>query len=371
MSSEDITAVLMPKWGLSMEEGELSEWLVEEGDSINVGDEIMEVETTKISSAVEAADAGILRRCVAEAGEIYPVRALMGVLAAKDVSDADIDAFIEAYEVPEVDDDDVDAVAQYEFMETSAGRLRYAQRGDDGPVVVLIHGFGGDLDNWLFNIDALAEKAKVYALDLPGHGQSGKQITEPGLRVLANAVLTFMDTVGIDSAHLVGHSMGAAVAATAACDAPDRVQSLSLISSAGLGAEINSSYIDGFVAAQTRRELKPVLLNLFADTSLVNRAMVDDLLKYKRLDGVYEALRQLADNLFVDGVQQSIIASQISALGLNTLVIWGAEDGVIPATHAHNVETARVKIIEGAGHMVQMEQATLVNELLLGHILGG
>ena len=46
----------MPKWGLSMEEGELSGWLVEEGDSISVGDEIMEVETTKISSAVEAAD---------------------------------------------------------------------------------------------------------------------------------------------------------------------------------------------------------------------------------------------------------------------------------------------------------------------------
>lgn len=371
MSSESITAVLMPKWGLSMEEGELTEWLVEEGDSIDVGDEIMEVETTKISSAVEAADAGILRRRVAQAGEIYPVRALMGVLAVEDVSDADIDAFIEAYEVPEVDDDDAEAVAQYEFIETSAGRLRYVQRGDDGPMVVLIHGFGGDLDNWLFNIDALAEKAKVYALDLPGHGQSGKQIAEPDLKGLADTVLTFMDTVDIDSAHLVGHSLGAAVAATVACDAADRVQSLSLISSAGLGAEINSSYIDGFVAAQTRRELKPVLLNLFADSSLVNRAMVDDLLKYKRLDGVHEALQQLADNLFVKSIQQTVLAPQISTLGLSTLVIWGAEDAVIPAAHANNIETARVEVIEGAGHMVQMEQAGMVNGLLLGHILGG
>jgi len=370
MSSENITPVLMPKWGLSMEEGQLSEWLVEEGDSISVGDEIMEVETTKISSAVEAADAGILRRRVAQAGEIYPVRALMGVLATEDVSDADIDSFIAAYEVPEVDDDDAEAVAQYEFIETSAGRLRYAQRGGEGPVVVLIHGFGGDLDNWLFNIDALAGKATVYALDLPGHGQSSKLIAEPGLKGLATAVQTFMDTVEIDQAHLVGHSMGAAVAATLACDAPDRVLSLSLISSAGLGAEINSSYIDGFVAAQTRRELKPVLLNLFADTSLVNRAMIDDLLKYKRLDGVHDVLAALASKLFVDNKQIDNLVDQISNLDMKTLVVWGAEDRIIPVSHANSLNNAKVEIIEGAGHMVQMEQATLVNALLLGHILG-
>ena len=48
-----------------------------------------------------------------------------------------------------------------------------AARGDE--TVILIHGFGGDLDNWLFNIDALAEKATVYALDIPGHGQSTKK----------------------------------------------------------------------------------------------------------------------------------------------------------------------------------------------------
>ena len=56
--------------------------------------------------------------------------------------------------------------------------------------------------------------------------------------------------------------------------------------SAGLGAEINAGYIEGFVAAGSRRELKPVLEQLFADPALVSRQMVDDVLKYKRLDGV-------------------------------------------------------------------------------------
>lgn len=368
MSEANITPVLMPKWGLSMSEGVLVDWLVDEGAEITVGDEIMEVETDKIASAVEAADPGVLRRRVGDAGETYPVRALLGVLAPPEVSDDDIDAYIAAYEVPEDEDDDEGAAAAYEFAETAVGRLRYASRGDDGPALVLIHGFGGDLDNWLFNIDALAERARVYAFDLPGHGQSVKAIEDPSLAALAGALQAFLDTVEVDSAHLVGHSMGAAVAARLACDAPERVQSLTLIAAAGLGPEINADYIDGFVGAESRRELKPVLFNLFADSELVNRSMVDDLLKYKRIDGVQEALSSLAAELFPGGTQSAQLAGDIDASGLNTLVIWGSGDAVIPAAHAQALGNAAIEIIDGAGHMVQMEKASAVNALILEHI---
>ena len=102
-------------------------------------------------------------------------------------------------------------------------------------IVVLVHGFGGDLDNWLFNIDSLARKTRVYALDLPGHGRSTKALGEPSLAKLSQALTGFMDSVGIDSAHLVGHSKGGAVALRTALDAAERVKSLILISSAGLG----------------------------------------------------------------------------------------------------------------------------------------
>jgi pyruvate dehydrogenase E2 component (dihydrolipoamide acetyltransferase) len=369
MAESDIVPVLMPKWGLSMSEGILVDWLVDEGAEIAVGDEIMEVETDKIASAVEAADAGLLRRRVGEAGETYPVRALLGVLAPASVGDAEIDAFIEAYEVP-ADAEEGEAEAQYEFAETAAGRLRYACRGDDGPTVVLIHGFGGDLDNWLFNIDALAQQARVYAFDLPGHGQSTKSFEDASLDGLSGALGAFLDALEIDSAHLVGHSMGAAVAASFACTSPARVDSLSLIGAAGLGTEINADYIDGFVAAESRRDLKPVLFHLFADSGLVNRALVDDLLRYKRIDGVQQALQRLAASLFPGGEQQTVLAPRIDELGKATLVVWGADDQVIPAAHAHNLAHATVEVIDGAGHMVQMEQASRVNELLLGNILG-
>ena len=242
--------------------------------------------------------------------------------------------------------------------------MRYTKRGSGDTTVLLIHGFGGDLDNWLFNADALAEGATVYALDLPGHGQSTKKVDEPTVAGLAKAVLSFMDTVKIDKAHLVGHSMGGAVSMEVARQAKGRVKSVTLISSAGLGPDINMDYIDGFVASASRRDLKPVLENLFADSGLVSRQMVDDLLKYKRLDGVGDALTALKEGVFAGGRQAALLADALAASGVPALVVWGAEDKIVPAAHATAAKGAKVEIIEGAGHMVQMEQAGRVNGLI-------
>ena len=96
--SDTIRALCMPKWGLSMKEGTVAAWLMDEGDEISPGEEVLEVETEKISSAVESPDGGILRRLVAEEGETLSVGAILGVLADADASDADIDAFIEEFQ---------------------------------------------------------------------------------------------------------------------------------------------------------------------------------------------------------------------------------------------------------------------------------
>jgi pyruvate/2-oxoglutarate dehydrogenase complex dihydrolipoamide acyltransferase (E2) component len=89
-----ITPIVMPKWGLEMREGTVQDWLVKEGQRIEVGEALVDVDTDKISNAVEAADAGLLRRIVAQSGETLPVKALLAVLADNDVSDAEIDAYI-------------------------------------------------------------------------------------------------------------------------------------------------------------------------------------------------------------------------------------------------------------------------------------
>ena len=369
MSDERIVAVVMPKWGLAMEEGQVNEWLVEEGSEIKVGDEILEVETDKIAGTVEAADAGTLRRRLAEPGTVYPVKALLGVLADASVSDTDIDAFVADYVVPAAaEGEDEDAGPSYQFLELGDQRLRYAQRGDGDQAVVLIHGFGGDLDNWLFNLDTLAEGYTVYALDLPGHGQSSKRLDDPTLAGLAKTVNAFMEALEIDRAHLVGHSMGGGLALRLAQQHPERVRSLGLISCAGLGETIDWDYIHGFVAAENRRQLKNVMTKLFADPSLVNRKLVDDVLRYKRLDGVSETLTQLADTLFANGQQRERPAEGFDPAKVPTLVIWGEQDQILPVAQAEGLgQGATVRVVPDAGHMVQMEAASTVNSALLAH----
>jgi pyruvate dehydrogenase E2 component (dihydrolipoamide acetyltransferase) len=373
--TDKITPLVMPKWGLEMREGTVAGWLVDEGTRLAVGTPVVDVETDKISNTMEAPNAGLLRRRVAAEGATLPVKALLGVLAEADVPDADIDAFIAAYQVPAASEGDDDAGPAYTWVTVDGIRVRVLRRdpasgGKPGGVpVLLLHGFGGDLNNWLFNIDALAAKHAVIALDLPGHGASDVKLPGATLPVLAAFVARVLDQLDVERVHAVGHSMGGAIAAQLAADQPKRVASLALVCSAGLGDEIDGDYIRGFVDAPGRRELKPVVEKLFADPSLVTRQLLDDLLKYKRLDGVGELLEQLAAGLFAQGRQVRLPARAIDTKAVPTLVIWGEGDRIIPAAHAkHAPAGASVHVLPGAGHMVMMEKAGEVNALLLAHL---
>jgi len=366
--SDRITPLVMPKWGLEMRQGTVAGWLVDEGTRLEVGTPVLDVETDKISNAVEAPDPGLLRRKVAQQGQTLPVKALLGVLAEPGVSDAEIDAFIASYVVPAAGSDEAEAAEAYAFAEVDGLRVRYARRGlERGVPVLFLHGFGGDLGNWLFNIAALAEVAPVIALDLPGHGQSDARLPGASLAELAGFVARFLDRLNVERVHAVGHSMGGAIAAQLARDHAPRVASLAVFGSAGLGEEVNVDYTRGFVDAASRRELEPVVELLFADRSLVNRALVDGLLKYKRLDGVTELLGTLHGALFEGGRQAAMPLRDLA--GKPLLVVWGAQDRVIPAGHVqHAPAHATVHVFDDAGHMVMMEKAGEVNTLLRSHI---
>ena len=366
--SDLIIPVVMPKWGLTMKEGLLAAWHVDEGDTINPGDEVMDVETDKIANVVEATESGLLRRKVGEEGKTYPCQAVLGVLAPEEVSDTEIDEFLANYVLPEPEEEEEDTGPVYEFADLSFGKMRYEHREGEGTPVILIHGFGGDLGNWIFNIDSLASKAPVYAIDLPGHGQSEKKIENPDLNLIVSSVTELMDKLDIKKAHLVGHSMGGLVSAKIAIDFSEKVESICLIGSAGLGDDITSDYIEGFVNSVSKKDLKPKLSYLFADPGLVNRSLVDDLLKYKRLDGVDSFIKSLSSSLFPNGKQSSVISKDLETLEKKILIIHGEKDAIISVSHAKSVKNGKVEIISDAGHNVQLEQASKVNELILNHI---
>ena len=118
---------------------------------------------------------------------------------------------------------------------------------------------------------------------------SPRRNDQPGLGVAdGSSRLHSWTSYGIGSAHFVGHSMGGAIAMQLAAEQPSKVKSMSLICSAGLGHEFGT-YVENYVAAEGRQDLKPVLEKLFADKSLVSRQLIDDVLKYKRLDGVEQS----------------------------------------------------------------------------------
>ena len=374
--SDAIRPIVMPKWGLAMQEGMVAKWLVAQGAEIKAGDEILDIETSKIANVFESPIAGSLRRVVVGEGETVPVGALLGVVAEASVPDADLDAYVAKFQDEFAAHAAEAGAAAPEPQTIDAGgrRIRYLALGEgEGVPIVFIHGFGGDLNNWQFNQEALAGGRATYALDLPGHGGSTKDLGGGHVHVgaLAAAVLDFMDTKAIASAHLVGHSLGGAIALDLALNHADRVASVTAICSAGLGPEINMAYIDGFMQAKRRRQLQPVLEMLVADPETLSREMIEDVLKFKRLDGVEAALNRIVDDTFAGGEQALQLTSRLGEIAAPVQVIWGLEDRIIPVSHSEGLPpSVRVHVLEAAGHMVHMEKAAEVNDLIEGFIGG-
>lgn len=365
--ADAMQAITMPRWGMTMTEGTVASWLVGEGAALVPDTEVAEIETTKITNVLEAGRAGTLRRIVAATGALVPVGALLAVVADPAVPEAEIDAYVTA-RARASDADATDVAPAPRLIDADGRKINVLTLGDGpGRPVVLIHGFGGEIGSWLFTQSALADNRPVHALDLPAHGASSPELSDGSVTELQDAVLAALDALGVGAAHLVGHSLGGAIAVGIAARVPDRVASLALIAPAGLAPEVGSDYLVRFLAAEKRRDVKAVLGSLFADPSVVTSEMIEGVQRNRRIDGVPEALALIAGASFPDGRQAIDVRDALTSLAAPVLVIWGGKDAVL-APVVDLPEGVRQETIPSAGHMPMMEAAASVNGLLADHI---
>ncbi len=280
----------------------------------------------------------------------------------------------------------IDAPAR-QHLSIHGRSIAYCEYPGSGPVLLMIHGVGSNADCWNEVIPALVEGgAHVVAVDLPGHGQSGKVRGDYSLGAMANALRDLLDHLGHDRAVLVGHSLGGGIAMQFYYQFPTRVDGLVLVSSGGLGEETRP-----WLRAATLPGTEVVLSAIgsratISSASWVSRRLSTFGVKPRILaDDALTRLREFGDrdyrNAFLATLRSvvDISGQRVSALGqlslareLPVLLIWGQDDPTIPLEHGHNANRilpkARLVVFEGAGHEPHMHDPGRFAKSLLRYL---
>jgi pimeloyl-ACP methyl ester carboxylesterase len=264
-------------------------------------------------------------------------------------------------------------------------RLHYVVEGR-GPAVILVHGLGGFAETWRHNIEPLARRATVYAVDLPGFGASAKPRSRYRLGNFAGALRGFMDGLGLAQASLVGHSLGGAVSVTYALMHPSRVERLALVGAVVPGCSFRPSWAFRAVAIRGLGEIassfawaglyKACLARCF---HIPDRAEVDFFVDYRYAARTEPAARAaylstLRDVRIDMETHAHDYRRAMATLELPVLLIHGRQDRVVPASHCDEVAAlvphASVRRVDACGHFPQIEHAEAVNGWLVDFLVG-
>lgn len=269
------------------------------------------------------------------------------------------------------------------MVKVGSVNTRYWMEGEGAPVI-LIHGISNCMEDWLLNFEALAQNHRVYALDLIGHGRTDKPLSNPyRFTDFARFVKEFMDALQIKRAHLVGHSLGGAVALLVALNYPSYVNRLVLVDSAGVARQISVvlrllsipglGELLGSMALGGDQEKRVA----FRRQSWPDPAVVPDEMILRKLAAVpWQEIRRsyfkaLRASMNILGTKKSAylpIRQGLASLPNPTLVIWGEQDDLIPVSQAQilkdNLPDARVVIFENSKHDPMVTEPQRFNRLV-------
>jgi pimeloyl-ACP methyl ester carboxylesterase len=244
----------------------------------------------------------------------------------------------------------------------------YRTAGDDGPLVMLIHGITGRGAAWDPVTKRLARAHRVLVPDLLGHGTSAKPRGDYSLGAYAAGLRDLMIALGEPSATVVGHSLGGGIAMQFAYQFPERVERLALVSSGGLGREVN--LVLRAAALPGAEHVMPLLVSPWLVSAATGAARALDRVGLRLgtdLVGMGEGMASLRDRAareafvatvraVIDTGGQRVNASDrlYLAAEVPTQLIWGERDPMIPVAHGRAAHAAmpgsRLEVFENAGH---------------------
>ena len=259
------------------------------------------------------------------------------------------------------------------FVAVDGRRTRVRVDGNpDNPPVLLLHGVGRSLEDWAPQWNRLAGSYRVITLDIPGFGFSSRPTESMTLGSLARGVVDTLDALGEQRPlHVIGNSLGGAVALQLLVLQPCRVASLVLVNSAGFGREVTMLLrmlalpVIGRLATRrtTRASARMLERSIFADRSLASRQRIEHAVAIGRQPDSGVVMREIAGELATGrGVKDGWRAELSSAAEQHprpTLIIWGDRDRVLPAHHLETAQRlmphAKTHLFDGVGHMPQIE----------------
>jgi len=260
-------------------------------------------------------------------------------------------------------------------VEVFGQKIHYLEAGS-GPVVILLHGLGGDASNWAFTTPALASKFHVYVPDQIGFGASEKPQIDYRVGTLVDFLDGFYKKLGITKATLVGNSLGGWTAVDFTMAHPDKVDKLVLVDSAGYSLEHGTGIKP---SRETIQALNPSTLaqaKLIMATIFANKAMVTDQLaesfftQHLRKGDAYTIDR------FIDSIlrNEDVVDGKLGAVKVPTLIVWGKQDALVPPAagqwYSQDIAGSELVMLDGCGHVPQMECGAKFNAVLAKFLSG-
>ena len=257
-------------------------------------------------------------------------------------------------------------------------KMHYNEVGMGDVTIICLHGAGPGASSWgnfSSNVEAFAKDHRVLLVDMPQYGKSAKiPIAFPKLTNLARIMRDFMDTIGLEKAHIVGNSFGGQVALKTAIDFPDRVGHVVMIGSAPTHHSLFSpmpvegvKLIGGYYKEDgpTPAKMKKLLQTLIYDSSKLS----DEYIQAR-----YEASID-PDTVRVHslpGVKKQDLTAEFGDVKSPTLVVWGMDDRAgaldVGLLMTRMIPNAQMHIYNKCGHWAQVEHAEEFSQLVLDFI---